>query len=330
MNAALWMMSLVVVVNSLMFHALPRLSRPDILFAVTVPGAFASSPEAAGIVRRYRTVVWLSTVVFVTAMPALPGPGVSFVLLHVMAVFGAWAWANRRVRPHAAPAPAVRVASLAPRDTHLPGGVVVAAGPYVILAAATLFLWLEGERGLHPQLLFGVALASLMLAMAWTIVARTRQVAIDGPSAAGERTFKKVSALHLLVSAYAVAGMSAAVSVAPLLGEADRPPLYILVPTGAAVVLSMGFVLVLLWLGQGGQRTVAREARANVSGDATADAGWKGGVIYYNPNDPALIVEKRMGIGWTFNMANRWSWVILGGLATAILVFNLVNWLSGP
>jgi uncharacterized membrane protein len=29
-------------------------------------------------------------------------------------------------------------------------------------------------------------------------------------------------------------------------------------------------------------------------------------MIYHNPNDPALLVEKRMGIGWTFNFANKW------------------------
>jgi hypothetical protein len=69
-SADLWLMLLVVAVNALMFHALPQLSRPDILFSVTVPGAFASSGEAAAIVRRYRTVVWLSTLVLVGLMVA--------------------------------------------------------------------------------------------------------------------------------------------------------------------------------------------------------------------------------------------------------------------
>jgi len=140
-------MLLVVAVNALMFHALPRLSRPDILFSVTVPGAFASSGEAAAVVRRYRTVVWLSTLVLVSVMMASPARDgrAAVVGMHIAAIFGAWAWANRRVRPHAAPEPAVRVATLAPRDTHLPGGALFAAGPLVILAAAALFLWLNWE-----------------------------------------------------------------------------------------------------------------------------------------------------------------------------------------
>lgn len=34
------------------------------------------------------------------------------------------------------------------------------------------------------------------------------------------------------------------------------------------------------------------------------DKYWKLGLIYYNPNDPTIFIEKRMGIGWTINMAN--------------------------
>jgi uncharacterized membrane protein len=48
-----------------------------------------------------------------------------------------------------------------------------------------------------------------------------------------------------------------------------------------------------------------------------ADEGWKG-VFYSNPNDSALFVPKRYGIGYTLNFANPWSWVVL------IIVFGLV------
>jgi uncharacterized membrane protein len=46
-----------------------------------------------------------------------------------------------------------------------------------------------------------------------------------------------------------------------------------------------------------------------------------GGRIYINPQDPALWVDKRFGIGWTLNFGNRWSWLVLGLLlAPALLV----------
>ncbi|HKY20337.1 MAG TPA: DUF5808 domain-containing protein [Vicinamibacterales bacterium] len=351
MSADLWLMLLVVAVNALMFHALPRLSRPDILFSVTVPGVFASSGDAAAIVRRYRTVVWLSTLVLVGVLLALPARDAHapFVGMHIAAIFGAWAWANRRVRPHAASEQAIRVATLAPRDTHLPGGASFAAGPLIILAAAALFLWLNWDvipdrvpshwsadgtptgfrtksvSGVYTGLAVGAGVVLMMLAVAWTIVSRTRQIAISGAAAAGERTFKHVSALQVLCSAYATAGLSAAFSVAPTISGTDQLPLSTLVMLGAAVALSSGFALVMIWRGQGGQRAIAPDARDGMYGDATPDAAWKGGVFYYNPNDPALLVERRMGIGWTLNMGNRWSWLILGAMVLAIVISNVLR-----
>lgn len=41
-------------------------------------------------------------------------------------------------------------------------------------------------------------------------------------------------------------------------------------------------------------------------------------MIYFNPNDAVLFVEKRDGVGYTFNFANRWSWVLLASLAFVI------------
>jgi uncharacterized membrane protein len=46
--------------------------------------------------------------------------------------------------------------------------------------------------------------------------------------------------------------------------------------------------------------------------DRTPDRCWKKDDIYYvNRADPALFVEKRVGIGYTLNFGNPWSWVVL-------------------
>jgi uncharacterized membrane protein len=39
--------------------------------------------------------------------------------------------------------------------------------------------------------------------------------------------------------------------------------------------------------------------------DRDDDKHWKAGIIYYNPDDPALFVEQRFGVGWTINFGNR-------------------------
>lgn len=46
------------------------------------------------------------------------------------------------------------------------------------------------------------------------------------------------------------------------------------------------------------------------TGARPADDKWKG-VFYCNPDDPAVLVPKRHGIGYTLNFGNPWSWVVL-------------------
>jgi uncharacterized membrane protein len=47
---------------------------------------------------------------------------------------------------------------------------------------------------------------------------------------------------------------------------------------------------------------------------------WVAGLFYYNPYDPAVMVPKRFGLGYTFNFANRRAWWMLGLLAVALVV----------
>ena len=52
---------------------------------------------------------------------------------------------------------------------------------------------------------------------------------------------------------------------------------------------------------------------------------WKGGILYYNPNDSAIFVGRRDGAGFTLNMANPWSWAVLG----SPLLLMASGWLVG-
>jgi uncharacterized membrane protein len=51
---------------------------------------------------------------------------------------------------------------------------------------------------------------------------------------------------------------------------------------------------------------------------------YAGGLFYYNPDDPALFVEKLVGFGYTFNMANRWVYVYLAYIILLPLVMSWV------
>jgi uncharacterized membrane protein len=64
--------------------------------------------------------------------------------------------------------------------------------------------------------------------------------------------------------------------------------------------------------------------------DRTPDRCWKAGIFCVNPADPALFVEKRLGIGYTLNFGNPWSWIVLVfiiliAIAPFILPFQYVR-----
>lgn len=63
-----------------------------------------------------------------------------------------------------------------------------------------------------------------------------------------------------------------------------------------------GFLLISYYFGQGGRNIkTSEEGEENYRDD---DDRYILGSIYYNKKDPALMVEKRIGVGWTMNLAH--------------------------
>ncbi len=85
------------------------------------------------------------------------------------------------------------------------------------------------------------------------------------------------------------------------------------------LVLAVSFIT-----GQGGSRLGGASATNEkpVAGAADDDKHWKLGSIYYNPDDPSLFIEKRVGIGWTINAARPMAWVVM--LAPLLLVGTIL------
>ncbi len=74
--------------------------------------------------------------------------------------------------------------------------------------------------------------------------------------------------------------------------------------TFAVLVFSIiGAIILSLKLGQGGDKIKIDEGEEpSINYDIDDDNLWKlGNSIYYNPEDPSIIVEKRIGVGWTVN-----------------------------
>jgi uncharacterized membrane protein len=55
-------------------------------------------------------------------------------------------------------------------------------------------------------------------------------------------------------------------------------------------------------------------------GDTAPDSCWIFGQLYFNRTDPALLVEERMGLGYTLNLGNPWSWVAVIAALVAVSI----------
>jgi uncharacterized membrane protein len=88
-------------------------------------------------------------------------------------------------------------------------------------------------------------------------------------------------------------------------------------------IILAGAAILSFITGQGGSR-IGKSSQHSNSQPINDDIHWKLGNIYFNPQDPSLWIEKRMGIGWTVNFARPMSWVILIGIPVVILGVSLL------
>ncbi|MWV45590.1 hypothetical protein GRF59_18415 [Paenibacillus sp. HJL G12] len=91
-----------------------------------------------------------------------------------------------------------------------------------------------------------------------------------------------------------------------------------------ALIVIMALILSLT-TGQGGRR-IGGHGRGTGTTTVNDDRFWKLGFIYFNPDDPALFVEKRMGIGWTVNFARPAAWMVF---VVTLVVITAVGFFAG-
>ncbi len=100
--------------------------------------------------------------------------------------------------------------------------------------------------------------------------------------------------------------------------------------TISMVVAVLGLVVFIgATTGQGGSRIKLKEEQQETENNRLIarddDSYWKLGMLYYNPDDPTLWVEKRFGIGMTINHAHP-----IGKLLTVVIIVFLLGSLVLP
>ena len=345
--------------GGLLFQVIPDLTRPGLFFGVTVDPQFRMSKRAREIRRRYSVWIWMATLIAIavalTAAFAAAGagstpteefaalvthPGLQRALTAFQAVIAlvAFVRANREIRPHAVSRASVVQVELSTRPPATTAVFAVLAVPIASLSvlavwAATHWRDLPSHLAVHwafPEaerwaattafnviMLFArhTAICLVLVLITWGVLHGSRRIATAGEAAVRERRFR-VRNVSLLI---AVEYFSVFPVWAALLG----------LPSAAMTLWSLSFsatILVLLarllLAGQGGTRDLRPGEGA--AGDRTDDRNWSGGVWYFNRTDPAFLVEKRFGVGYTLNFAHPFAWALLALVAAMPLIAGML------
>lgn len=175
--------------------------------------------------------------------------------------------------------------------------------------------------------LVGLGVVALLFALSFLVrVARPRRMASDSPALATRRAEVQQ---HLLGGLLGQVTLITSALLAGLTVAGWLAPTSALLP-----IVSVVLFLVLLALAIAAYFVGYRRAmvpRAEASGSAAPqhpttsavdapddDHYWKGGLVYVNRRDPALLVPKRFGVGWTINLGHP------AGVAIGVVILLII------
>lgn len=325
MNSAVVFSLLMLAFLGAIMLLLPHFSPRRFLFAITVPLGFRESGPGLAALRRYEWEVAAAILVTAAAAMALAqwSPEVAFVVAAMAPIAGGLAAFLRersQVRRQAPRVADVREAELSAEGDHLPRWFLLAIPAFAAPGAFALYLrahwdeiparipmrygfngpdrWADkSPQAVYAPLLFSTGLMLLLLLLMLAAFYGSRRTPQRGA------ILKLVlGALYLFALPFGGAGFN------PLF---QIPPVWHFIPPLVLVSAAIAWAL-----------RIASDP--SNSGEATPDDCWYLGAIYYNPHDPAVFVQKRMGFGFTVNFGNRWAWIVLGGFVAGMMALVLV------
>ena len=317
----------IAILNAAVFWFMPCLTRRDLYFAVTVPPGFRDQAQGISILRRYRMeLIPLSVLALGAFVTGIAWFGTGFFsagpFIQVAASFAAFYRARLRVLPYAAQPTMIREAELHGHNRIIPGGWMAALGPFILLIACAGYLWFHG-RETYSLSVYLISITGILVALTlilYGLAHWVRPVYAGGPERARELKFRRTVSAILLVAEYYLTIQASWIVLVPRRGDLATVGLPLL-----AFVFVLVTIVVLARLGQGGSRMPAGDdARVASSavpvGDRIPDRYWKLGIFYFNPDDSAVLVEKRFGLGYSLNFARPTAWIILLLLLMATLI----------
>lgn len=315
MNGAIVLPLLTLAVVAANVFLLPYFTPRRFFFTITVPPGFPASEAGRSIMRSYHMQV--AALIVASALVTVAIPRVAMggaVLLLGLGGGTAFLYGRSKASRYSLMPETIREAELRADDERLPRWILLALPPFLFLAAAAAWLrahWSEiparfpyhwgyngepnrwavrSERAVYGPLLFCAAMMLLMLLIGLATFYGSR------------RAEQRLATMKLIIAGmYCLSIIFVGIAVMPL----AHTPLWLFV--APAIVFVIGaMVWQYQFLNDPGRRA-----------ESTPDACWHLGQIYYNPQDPAIFVQKRLGLGYTVNFGNRISWVLLAMVLAA-------------
>jgi uncharacterized membrane protein len=328
---------------ALLMLFLPQLSRSNTFFAVTVDADLPRSKIGRQIMRRYRIGVLASTLLGLASIAplwwwlppqwGLVAANLSGTLIVVFGSLLAFIACRGEAMHYSQATTTQRSATLqaVPPLGHLiPGSIWLHLAPYALILASAAWLgihWqaipeqvvmqVQGDTVRTSAKSIGsvfavplIMLATLLLTHACMLLARFIR-RLPG-------YLERVRAINgfLLGVIWMIAVMGSHNALVVLYGSG-----WITGPVGITINLASLAAILLLPVIMWWRGAFGPSAKQSGQGDRTPDSSWRLGMFYYNPDDSALWVEKRFGVGYTVNFARPAAWLlIIGVLAVSALI----------
>lgn len=169
----------------------------------------------------------------------------------------------------------------------------------VLLLMQVMFL------GIH----FGTKNSGIKLSAAATDASRARQL-----------TLRKYSSWFMFLITFLLTMMMSFFQLTTIHPAIFSDSAMFTVPLVFLIVILVGTIIFAIKVGRADKQNF-EETNDKIT-DLDEDSYWKGGIIYFNKNDPSIFVEKRFGIGWTLNFANPLGYLIVIGPLILILLIS--------
>jgi uncharacterized membrane protein len=335
-----------------MFCALPAVSRPTLQFGVRIPVDRAAMPVVRG---ERRAFYWRTAAVAACCTAGavlLAGRGAVWPvrlvqLAELLADFGCFGLARGKIAaakraggwfagrrqvvladtswrtsPERFP-----VAWLAPAVTVIAATVLATVLRYPDLRASRLVLRL-------PFGAFGPVAGQVYVTVMWTVlllvVYRSRpEIDVADPAASARQYRRFLAAVtRAILTMMALTDLTMLLSALRRWQVASLPGVVVILPVLAGLVV---LATVAGRAGQGGSRLGGggrRPAPARLA-PRDDDRFWKGGLLYVNRDDPAVMVGSRFGVGWTFNFGNRLAWLVVAGIVAGPAGLAVIRAVAG-